>query len=152
MNNSCEHTSERGSELLEFAFAITLLLVLIFGIIGFAQAAYAYHFVSMVARDATRYASVRGSTCNPLLPDCPMNSSAQVEDYAKRITPLGINANKLNVVATWVNPGANCTGLAYSPGCAVHVQVQYPFTFLSMLHAATPTFTITSTSQMVISQ
>ncbi len=150
MKSSRNSKSERGTELVEFAFAITILLSLMFGIIGFAQAAYAYHFVSDVAREATRYASVRGSDCNPaVLPDCPMNTSAQVETYAKSIAPLGINATQLTVNATWPSTGG-CPGPATAPGCPVQVQVQYPFTFLPVLHLGT--LNISSTSQMVITQ
>jgi len=54
--------NERGGTLVEFALAITILLTLIFGIMDFSQAMYAYHFVSNAAREASRYASLRGST------------------------------------------------------------------------------------------
>lgn len=148
MLNPKKASRERGTELVEFAFAVTVLFALIFGIIGFAQAAYTYHFISNVAREATRYASVRGSACT-LLPDCGADQ-AEILAYAKSITPLGINGNLLTVNATWVNPGGSCPGPSNAPGCAVQVNVQYPFTFLPMLHL--PTLNIASTSQMVISQ
>ena len=55
---------ERGSTLVEFALVTVLVLVpLIFGIIDFARAAYAYHYVSYSAREAARWASVRGAQC-----------------------------------------------------------------------------------------
>ena len=54
--------NERGSALWEFAFVLTVMLTLIFGVMEFSQVMYAYHFVSNAAREATRYASVRGST------------------------------------------------------------------------------------------
>jgi Flp pilus assembly protein TadG len=147
MKNSLKATSEQGSELVEFALAITILLTLMFGIIGFAQAAYAYHFVSNVAREATRYASVRGSTCNPLLPDCQA-TQPEISAYVKSLAPIGINASQLTVTANWLNPGGNCSG-TNSPGCAVQVNVQYAYSFLAVLHL--PPVTMTSTSQMVIS-
>jgi Flp pilus assembly protein TadG len=149
-NSSSNAKSERGSELVEFALTLTILLSLIFGIIGFAQAAYAYHFVSNVAREATRYASVRGLTCPPaVLSDCPMTDLG-IESYVKNLAPSGINASQLSATRTSINPGGNCNGVAYNPGCAVQVNVTYPFAFLPMLHL--PSFTISSTSQMVISQ
>jgi Flp pilus assembly protein TadG len=147
MKNHSKAKSERGSELVEFAFAITILFALMFGIIGFAQEAYAYHFVSNVAREATRYASVRGSTCT-LLTDCPI-TDLEIESYVKNLAPMGINAGQLVVTPAAINPGGSCTGVAYSPGCAVQVNVKYPFVFLSVLHL--PTLNISSTSQMVIS-
>jgi Flp pilus assembly protein TadG len=146
--NSRNALRERGSELVEFAFAVTILFTLIFGIMGFAQAAYTYHFVSSVAREATRYASVRGSACTLLPTDCPITDD-EIVTYAKSLVPGGINASKLSVTPNHVNPGGSCK-LPSSPGCAVSVTVQYPFAFLPMLNL--PAVTMTSTSQMVISQ
>src|ERR1700675_3047789 len=57
---------ERGTTLLESAVMISVLLLMMFGIIGFGTALYTYHFVSNTAREATRWASVRGSTCGGL--------------------------------------------------------------------------------------
>ena len=109
-------TGEQGSELIEFAFAATLLFVLIFGIIGFAQAAYTYHFVSNVAREATRYASVRGRACTGL-PDCLIDEN-QIRTYAKNLAPAGINPSLLDVTSqaersnsgrvTWATAAALC--------------------------------------------
>jgi Flp pilus assembly protein TadG len=104
--NSRNASRERGSELVEFAFVVIILFTLIFGIIGFAQAAYTYHFVSNVAREATRYASVRGSACT-LLPNCNI-TGAEIQDYAKSLAPAGINASQLNVTPNWVDPGGTC--------------------------------------------
>ena len=55
--------SEEGSSLVEFALIFLVLMTMMLGIIDFCRAAYAYHFVSNAAREATRYAAVRGSTC-----------------------------------------------------------------------------------------
>ena len=149
MQNPSKAKDERGSELVEFALAITILLTLMFGIIGFAQAAYAYHFVSNAAREATRYASVRGSTCPPAqLSDCPI-TEGEITSYVQTLAPLGINGSLLGVFPAPVDPGGNCSG-GYSPGCAIQVKVTYPFAFLPVLNLAN--FTISSTSQMVISQ
>jgi Flp pilus assembly protein TadG len=148
-NHSSKATGERGTELVEFAFAITILLALVFGVIGFAQVAYAYHFVSHAAREATRYASVRGSACT-LLPDCGIEP-AGIATYVQDITPIGINKSSttLIVTATWPATGG-CPGPSNAPGCPVTVNVQYHFTYLPMLRL--PPLNITSTSQMVISQ
>lgn len=150
MKNPSKAANQRGSELVEFAFAITILFSLVFGVIGFAEAAYAYHFVSNVAREATRYASVRGLDCNPaVLSDCPMNSSDQVQTYARSIAPVGINASQLRVNATWPST-EGCPGPATAPGCPVEVSVRYSFSFLPALHL--PTINMRSSSQMLISQ
>src|SRR5258708_7904330 len=54
---------ERGSSIVEYAVVFLLLMTMILGMVDFSRAIYVYHFISNQARDATRYASVRGSTC-----------------------------------------------------------------------------------------
>ena len=54
---------ESGSGLIEYAIAFIAFMMLMFGITGFGHALYAYTFVSNVARDASRWAAVNGSTC-----------------------------------------------------------------------------------------
>ena len=52
---------EDGSGLVEFAIVFILYMTMILGVMDFARALYVYHFVSHVAREATRYAAVNGS-------------------------------------------------------------------------------------------
>src|SRR5580692_6353215 len=54
---------QRGTTLLESAVMISVLLLMMFGVVGFGTALYTYHFVSNTAREATRWASVRGHSC-----------------------------------------------------------------------------------------
>ena len=53
-----------GSNLLEYAIIFIVLMMMIFGIAGFGQLLYSYHFVSHAAREAARFAMVNGQTCN----------------------------------------------------------------------------------------
>ena len=55
---------EEGSGLLEYAIVFILLMMMIFGIAGFGQLLYSYHFVSHAAREAARFAMVNGHNCN----------------------------------------------------------------------------------------
>src|SRR4029077_17627636 len=55
---------EDGNNLIEYAFVFMFFMSMVLGIVDFSRALYTYHFLSNVAREATRYASVRGSTCN----------------------------------------------------------------------------------------
>jgi hypothetical protein len=50
--------SERGQSLVEFAFVIPLLVILVFGIIDFGMALRAYITVTQATREGARYASV----------------------------------------------------------------------------------------------
>jgi Flp pilus assembly protein TadG len=164
----------QGSTLLEYSLVLILFLTLVFGMTGFAQFLYAYHFVNYAARDAARWAAVNGGTCNT---DASCNgkggmdsqpaTASDIETYVKNIAPPGIDTSNTNscdssatldVCATWpVESGsdaspAGCSNAATKnyPGCTVQVQVQYKYNFVFPLIRTSPV-TLTSTSQMVIS-
>jgi Flp pilus assembly protein TadG len=147
-------TRERGTTVLESAVMISVLLVMLFGVIGFGNALYTYHFVSNTAREATRWASVRGNSCTGgLSGGCPA-ADTDVTAYVQSLsTGIGLDPTKVTTTTTWVAPPNNlpiCTAQPNSPGCVVKVQVQYSFQFLFPLLPSG--FTMQSTSQMVISQ
>lgn len=141
---------ERGTTLLESAVMISLLLLMMFGVVGFGTALYTYHFVSNTAREATRWASVRGHGC---IGGCEASSN-DVTAYVQNLsTGIGLDPTKVTTTTTWVAPPNNlaaCATQSNSPGCVVKVQVQYSFQFLFPLLPSG--FTMQSTSQMVISQ
>src|SRR6266849_2033255 len=145
----------QGSTLPEFAFVLPVLFAMLFGIIDFGRALYAYHFVSDAAREATRWASVRGSTCNPGLDSCPA-SPATVRDFVVSIAPPGIDTSpsKLLVNDIWVTPPnalVICAITPKSPGCDVQVTVTYNFSFI-LPFLPSGTHQMASTAEMVISQ
>jgi Flp pilus assembly protein TadG len=147
-------TRERGTTVLESAVMISVLLVMMFGVVGFGNALYTYHFVSNTAREATRWASVRGNSCTGGLPGgCPA-ADTDVTAYVQSLsTGIGLDPTKVTTTTTWVAPPNNlaiCTAQPNSPGCVVKVQVQYSFQFLFPLLPSG--FTMQSTSQMIISQ
>jgi Flp pilus assembly protein TadG len=129
---------------------------MLFGIIDFGRALYAYHFVSDAAREATRWASVRGKDCKDYpASECPAGQSA-VSNYVVSIAPLGIDtsSSKLLVDAEWVAPPNAldiCTTEPKKPGCAVQVTVTYQFNFI-LPFLPSSTFPMHSTAEMVISQ
>lgn len=158
---------EKGSSIVEFAFVVVVLMTMILGVIDFCRAAYSYHFVSEAAREATRYAAVRGYTCNSdnscseATPDTgpatPTNTV--VQDYVTSITPSGIDSAKVTTTPNWpaqTNSPASCStsGHENDPGCTVQVTVSYSFSFLFPLvykpFSSTGTITLSSSSEMVI--
>lgn len=163
---------ESGTDLLEYAIICILLLMLMFGIAGFGHMLYAYHFVSSVARDASRWAAVNGYTCQaPPIGDNSCNGvglmnngpavQSDVQTFVKNHTPSGIDSTQITTTATWNPKGSNgptiCTtadpvyGGPFSnyPGCTVVVTVNYNFTFLFPL-IRTSALPMSSTSEMVI--
>lgn len=67
---------EEGATLVEIALSASVLFVMLFGIIEVCMALYSYNFVSEAAREATRYAVVRGpNSCliSSTFPACDLN-------------------------------------------------------------------------------
>lgn len=157
---------ERGSSMVEFAIAATVLLLLLFGIVQFGRALYMYHTVSNAARIGARWAMVRGSfSCSAVNPvdNCSASPSA-VQTYVQSVVPIA-DSGTLSVATTWSSaslksatcpsppnpgPGSLTTG-TNGQGHLVCVTVTYPFKFAIPL-LSTATWNLSSTSQMFISQ
>ena len=120
--------------MLEIALSLTAFLLLTFGVMEFAMAAYAYNFCSYAARDATRWASVHGAqSTSPATSD-------QVTSLV-RSEAVGFATNNLSVSTTWLPDN--------SPGSVVKVSVSYNVVPLVGL-ALQNTLQVGSTSQMII--
>ncbi len=119
MGNSREASSERGSAMYELAFVGIITFTLIFAVMDFSQAMYAYHFVSNAAREATRYASVRGSTFSSKTCTFPSvvyaceTNPADIEAYVKSIIPPGISVSSVNSSTTIPCPTSSTAGQLY---------------------------------------
>jgi len=115
---------EEGGSLVEMALVSALVyLPLIFGIFEFSYGLYAYTYVSQVARQASRYASVRGvESCSiaSAFPDCNLgpsggtnptttSGSTSLQTYVKNKAFAGLSTSNLTVTAKWwqaaVGPG-----------------------------------------------
>jgi Flp pilus assembly protein TadG len=169
---------ELGASLVEYGLIVGFIfLPLLFGIGGFGHALFVYHHLNSAAKEATRYAAVRGSTCN----QTPVNDSscvasnsasgitgpttqADVTQFVKNITSTGIDTTKLTVTACGVSDTAACTAsspevctaavgaLAATPnypGCTVQVQVQYAYNFIFPM-IRTAVVNMSSTSDLII--
>ena len=138
---------------MEFALILTVFLTLLFGLLEFGEALYVFHFVSYAAREGTRYAMVRGSSCTAFSTACPTKlDGSEVQSYLKTTdVPPGIDTTKMTVTTTW--PGANpgCVNPVNSPGCVVKVKVIYTYSYAIPFISGLTT-TMSSTSQIVISQ
>ncbi len=153
---------ESGSAIVEFALSAGLVLALMFGVIEFGYALYSYQYVNELARDLSRFAIVRGSSCGYGMPGCNFGTSSALQAYVYNYNYPGLNANQVTVTATWYSPSTisagnpTWTACASSVGCSgpgdmVQVKVQYPF-LLSIPFWKATTLSVTSTSTMVISQ
>lgn len=159
---------EEGQTIVEMALASAVALAFLFGIIQFSLALYTYNFIDEAAREATRYAVVRGvnsCTISPNFPDCnldPNSAGNPLQAYVQSLGYPGLNAANLTVTTTWftaagtqpetwttpcVAPTTGCN----TPGNAVKVQVQYAFP-LALPFVRVSTLNLSSQSEMVISE
>ena len=150
---------DAGNELVETALCAPILFAMIFGIVYFSFALYADHFVANAAKEAARYAVVRGSTWNGA--SCLSSSTfscdatnTDVSNFVIAQLPPGLSSSQLSVSTSW--PGTNNAGNACdtlngnnSPNCLVNVQVNYSFSIpLPFVNQGVVPFT--SSAQMSI--
>jgi Flp pilus assembly protein TadG len=146
--------ADRGSSIVEFALASVILFTLLFGVIAICLALYSYNVVAEAAREATRYAIVRGSACNSF-PNCNIDQTG-LQTYVQGINFPGITPSSLTVAASATTPITliTCTSTltpCNNPGSQVKVTVTYTFP-LVIPFVPRRTLTMSSTSAMYISQ
>ena len=146
--------SDSGSAIVEFAVASTVLFMMLFGIIQACLALYTYNYISDAARVATRYASVRGSSCSGMS-DCGATAS-QIQTYLRGIPYPGIKSSNLTVAATWFSASSAppttwtaCGSQCNAPGNEVQVTVTYAFS-LNIPFWKKAAINMSSASQTVI--
>jgi Flp pilus assembly protein TadG len=126
-----------GAALIEFAVSCIILMPIFFGFIETCLAFYTYSFVSDAAREASRYAMVRGSNSCAKVPgmtDCNITTATPLNNYVQSLGYPGLNPSKVAVTVnfykasttlptTWATLCAGCN----QPGNQVQVKVQYAF-------------------------
>jgi Flp pilus assembly protein TadG len=148
--------NECGSVIFETALSLIVLLTIAFGVMEMSLALYTYHFISEAAREGTRYAIVRGSSCSTysgFTSACPALAS-DVQIYVRGLGFPGINPSLMTVTTAWsaYPAGSACTpsSTCNNPGNQVQVTVQYNFP-LAIPFVSPSTLTMASSSTMVIS-
>jgi Flp pilus assembly protein TadG len=135
--------NEEGSALVEFGISSAVLFMTLFGLMACCTALYSYIFVSEAAREASRYAIVRGASCSGFS-DCDIQP-AQINTYVKNLSYPGINKGNLSATATFTPDK--------KPGSIVSVTVTYNMALNIPFWPKTGrAMQLTSTSQMAISQ
>lgn len=135
----------RGQALVEFAIATSIFLTLMFAMVDFGRALFAYDGVAQAARVGTRYAIV--DTPKPPS-DCSVSGgTCQTTILNAIVSKTGIDQTKVTPTITF---GGTLPTCATQPtvGCYVNIRLAYQFNFLALPLAAT---NLSSTSQMVIS-
>lgn len=152
---------EDGLNAVETAISSTVLLALLLGICQMSLAMYIYHYTSEAAREATRYAIVRGSTSctnTPSLTNCNATSD-EIQTWVRSLGYPGITSSNVSVSTSWYSASgtmpttwsACTTGICNAPGNMVAITVTYPLTF-QIPFSSGFSLNLSGSSQMVISQ
>jgi TadE-like protein len=152
-----QKNGEAGVALVEFALSIVLVLTIIFGIIDFGRAIFAYVWVANTARTGARYAMVTGAFC--LYPDgssCGASNSQLISYLQNNSQGIGFTNNcpiSGNQGSVCIQSGCISRNVVSQLPCAsgveATVQVQYQFGFICP-YLPLPTWTMTSTSARVV--
>jgi len=100
---------QAGASLVEYAFIFIIFMTVLLGICAFGHMLYVYHYVNHAAKEATRYASVRGSTCatdadggscqasNSASGNSGPATMADIQTYVSNMVSAGVDNSKLVV-------------------------------------------------------
>lgn len=159
---------EDGASIVEMAISAAVLFSLLLGVIQVSLLLFTYHFVSDAAREATRYAMVRGSNCktNVYLAYCsPTDSNsagADNGDIQAYVNGLGYPyAQGLTTSTTWYTVGGTPTAFTSCgttpSGCntagSSMVQVTASYNFpLGIPFWRNATIAVSSTSAQLVQQ
>jgi hypothetical protein len=124
-------------------------------LVGLAQMCLAYYTwqaISDLAREGTRWAIVRGATCETSAGTTCTASESDIEQYVRSITFPNVAGGTFQPTASW--PGGGPSGCAVGlPQIGCPVQVTVTYTFPWRIPFATPgALSLSSTSVMYIVQ
>ncbi len=105
----------RGTAVVEFAFVAPIILGLTVGTIDVGRLVWSASALGHLAREATRYASVRGGESA-----IPVTES-QLQSFVQNRV-IAMNPSDLTVAVSWSPNNL--------PGSTIQVQLDYQFTFL----------------------
>jgi Flp pilus assembly protein TadG len=161
---------QRGATLVEYAFIVMCFLLILLGITAFGHALYVYHHINNLAKEATRYASVRGALCNNDSTCTAVDNASgtagpttttDIKAYLRTITSSDLDTTKFTynvcgtsdtsacaasptICSSTVN-GVASLGANY-PGCTVSVQIGYVYNFIFPLMPTVTTKTAPCTT------
>jgi len=158
---------EEGSSLVEMALSCLILIPFLFGIVQLSIALYCYHYASDAAREATRWAIVRGANCGTLFnaaycsPTEGNSDGAGTSDVAQYVKGLGYPYSGSVTTATqWCTAGGtpatwtSCSTTRLNnnkAGNQVKVTVSYAYPLI-IPFVPKNTINISSTSSLTIVQ
>lgn len=107
----------RGQSLVEFALALTVILIFLIGIIDWGIAMLFHQTIQQRAAQAARYASIYGLGATAEAMNIVLTGAA---DGSGGFTPYGLNAGQINISEAVFADGGVFTGVAVN---RTHVRV-----------------------------
>jgi Flp pilus assembly protein TadG len=133
---------EDGSALIELAVTLPALFALLFCFMEMCLAFYSYDMISDAARQGTRYAMFRGTSCTTASGSSCTVTATQVNTFVSGLSTPNSAAGTISVNTTF--PSGN-----EATGSLVKVQVTYTFP-IKMPFVPSNSLTLVSTSETTI--
>ena len=147
---------QSGQTLIEFAISLGVLLTAVFTLIELCLVFYTWSTISECAREGTRYAIVRGSTCvtngtSGAGASCTATASS-INTYVSSLGYPNAGGGAMTVNTTYSSDGTTFTTTGNnSPNNMVRVQITYPFP-VKLPFVPRNALTLKAQSQMTIIQ
>jgi Flp pilus assembly protein TadG len=144
LNQDCRSKNEQGQAIIEVAIALPIIAAFTLMMIEICLAFYSYCMISESAREGTRYAIVRGATCQT---GSGASCTASASTINNAVTHLGwpnLGSGTLSANTTYPDGNENT-------GSRVQVVVSYTFNY-NIPFAPKGTLHMSSTSVMYIVQ
>ena len=135
--------NEEGSSLIEFAIVSSGMMLFVLVLMQLCLAIYSYGMITEVARETTRWAATRGSTCQTVSLTSCTATAATITSYAKSTGLPNIGGGTMNVTPSFVPNN--------TPGSAVQVTITYTVPVTRPLVPKNSS-SLKTTSQMTIGQ
>jgi Flp pilus assembly protein TadG len=114
---------EEGGSMIEMALTFTGLMTFVMALMEICILFYTFGMISECAREGTRWASVRGSTCQTSSSTSCTATIASIQNYVLALGYPNPGGGALNVTASWPGPPTNSN----APGSPVKVDIKYTF-------------------------
>jgi len=117
---------QSGATLIEFAISLSTMLMFVFVLLETCIAIYTYAMVSDCAKEASRWAVTRGSTCQTSSSTSCTATATTINAHATGMgfpNPAGGTMTFPNTLFPVV--GGSCTANTPAPGCQVKVTINY---------------------------
>lgn len=147
-----------GQALVEFAMALVVILMLIFGVVEFGRIVLVYNSIANGARIGARYAITNSprpnaaSVTNADVSTLQSNVRTVVKEF---LAPTTVNINAAGLSITTAFPNQSCTGSTPTSTCRgtsvgnpVQVTVSYPYDLLIPYYPLS--ITLSNTSEGII--